>query len=66
MDNLCELNWKAVSQQLTDMDAMIRKQQIRIDGFIATLTALSNQVVALGDELRALRIMHIGHGPTAG
>jgi len=62
--HLSRRNGAAAEIALREQDAIIRAQQIRIDGLLNSISSLNERVTALETANAMRRVSELGRGPT--
>lgn len=64
MDKLDKRNTAAAAQSIKEFDEIVREQQIRIDGLVATVSNLQARLNQLEQSLAMMRVAAQGRGPS--
>ena len=64
MSDLNRRNTAAVEQQLKELNEIVRAQQIRIDGLVASMSTLQGRLNQQEQTIAMLRARLTGTGPT--
>jgi hypothetical protein len=64
MENLTDINFKAIQQALNKMSVKCEEQEKRINSYIQTQQMMMTTINTLQQEVMVLKAQNMGSGPT--